>query len=60
VKKDEESKFKIEEKIFFKPEYLKSYALDEEGNILDPFGSPYAYDPMQCSVHALTSGYELL
>lgn len=60
VKKDDDSKFKIEEKIFFKPEYLESYALDDEGNIIDPFGFPYAYDPVKCSVHTQTSGYENL
>lgn len=60
VTKGKDSKFRIEEKIFFKPEYLASYALDEEGNILDPFGNPYVYEPSTCSVHALTSGYENL
>jgi Tfp pilus assembly protein PilE len=60
VKKDEESGIKIERKIVFKPEYLESYALDEEGNILDPFGHPYTYDPVKCSVQTQEPGYENL
>ncbi len=40
-----------EKKRIFKPEYLRAYALDEEGNIIDPLGRPYVYDPQECTVH---------
>lgn len=47
-----------EKNIVFRPEYLEAYARDEEGNILDPFGLPYAYDPVECTVHSRKPGFE--
>ncbi len=58
LKKDAELGIKVEEKIVFRTEYLEAYALDGEGNILDPFGSPYNYDRSKCTVHSGTAGYE--
>jgi type II secretory pathway pseudopilin PulG len=56
--KDESGKIEIREKVFFDPKYLEAYAVDAEGNILDPFGNPYVYEPKECTVHTGSPGYE--
>jgi type II secretory pathway pseudopilin PulG len=38
--------------------YLMAHAVDNRGNVLDPFGYPFAYDPRTGNVKATTSGYE--
>lgn len=53
-----EGKLVVEEKTFFDPKYLEAYAVDAEGNVLDPFGQPYIYDPGNCTVRARSLGYE--
>lgn len=40
----------------FNPDYIRAQALDEEGNILDPFGRPYVYDPRECTVRPQEPG----
>lgn len=37
--------------------YLERISLDKEGNITDPFGSPYNYDPKLGKVSSSTPGY---
>jgi hypothetical protein len=44
--------------IFFKESYLMEYAADKEGNIIDVFGNPYAYDAIKGEVKTTTQGYE--
>jgi len=44
--------------IFFKESYLMEYATDKEGNIIDVFGNPYAYDAIKGEVRTTTKGYE--
>ena len=60
VKRDEKQTLVLERTRIFRAEYLKAYALDEEGNILDSFGLPYRYDTADCSVRSRTPGYEHL
>ena len=43
----------------FKQKYLTQQSLDAQGNILDPFGNPFTYDPIQGEVRATTKGYEM-
>ncbi len=43
---------------FFEEEYIRGLKLDEEGNILDPFGNPYSYDPQTGKIRSQTPGYE--
>jgi type II secretory pathway pseudopilin PulG len=38
--------------------YLMAHAVDEQGNVLDPFGNRFAYDPLTGAVNAMTAGYE--
>lgn len=38
--------------------YLMLNAVDEKGNIIDPFGSPFEYDLFRGEVRATTKGYE--
>ncbi len=59
-KRDEEQTIVLDRKRIFRAEYLKAYALDEEGNILDSFGLPYRYDTADCTVRSRTPGYEHL
>ncbi len=37
--------------------YLEKVSVDEDGNILDPFGNPYDYDPDTGMVRSPTPGY---
>ena len=39
-------------------EYLMAQAVDGEGNLLDPFGNRYRYDPGSGQVVSSTEGYE--
>lgn len=39
-------------------EYLIAQATDTEGNLLDPFGNRYRYDPATGAVTSSTKGYE--
>lgn len=39
-------------------EYLIAQATDTEGNLLDPFGNRYRYDPATGDVASSTKGYE--
>lgn len=48
----------IREDTFFSGEYLRNQAVDEEGNLLDPFGNRYRYDPKKGAVASETEGYE--
>lgn len=47
------------EDTFFSGEYLRHRATDLEGNLLDPFGNRYRYDPSKGTVFSGTKGYEL-
>lgn len=38
--------------------YLSATAVDAEGNILDPFGNPFSYDPGRGEVRTATKGLE--
>jgi len=38
--------------------YLEPYVADEEKNILDPFGVPFAYDPVTGTVRSQKKGFE--
>lgn len=60
LEKDNKGSIEIRQKVFFDTKYLEAYALDDEGNILDPFGHAYLYDPKNCSVHTQSPGYENL
>lgn len=44
--------------IFLKESYLMEYAVDKEGNIIDVFGKPFAYDANKGEVRSTTQGYE--
>jgi len=48
----------VREDTFFSAEYLRGQGEDREGNLLDPFGSPYRYDSNRGAVTSGTSGYE--
>jgi type II secretory pathway pseudopilin PulG len=37
--------------------YLEKLSLDDEGNLIDPFGSPYRYDSKQGRIWSSTEGY---
>ncbi|NKE72722.1 hypothetical protein [Candidatus Manganitrophus noduliformans] len=39
-------------------EYLIAQSVDTEGNLLDPFGNHYRYDPVTGQVASSTEGYE--
>lgn len=39
-------------------DYLIAQSLDEDGNLLDPFGNRYRYDPATGQVASETKGYE--
>jgi len=41
-----------------KESYLMEYAVDRNGNIIDSFGNPFAYDAVSGEVRATTKGYE--
>lgn len=43
---------------FFSGEYLRNQAVDAKGNLLDPFGNQYQYDPKDGTVFSETEGYE--
>lgn len=42
----------------FQQKYLMERSVDKQGNIVDPFGNPFAYDPLRGEVKATTAGYE--
>ncbi len=42
----------------FKQKYLTQQSLDAKGNIVDPFGEPFTYDPIQGKVRTTTKRYE--
>lgn len=46
------------EDTFFSGEYLRHRATDRAGNLLDPFGNRYQYDPSKGTVVSGTKGYE--
>lgn len=46
------------EDTFFSGEYLRHRATDPTGNLLDPFGNRYQYDPSRGTVVSGTKGYE--
>lgn len=48
----------VREDTFFSGEYLRDQAVDDEGNLLDPFGNRYRYDPKNRTVSSGTEGYE--
>ena len=37
--------------------YLEKLSLDDEGNLIDPFGNPYVYDPKLGKIRSSTEGY---
>lgn len=39
-------------------EYLMAQAVDADGNLLDPFGNRYRYDPLTGRAASSTKGYE--
>lgn len=42
----------------FRGKYLEHYSVDEKGNILDPFGLPYLYNPAIGEVKSQKKGFE--
>jgi Tfp pilus assembly protein PilE len=40
-------------------EYLTAQSVDSEGNLLDPFGNRYQYNPVSGHVVSSTKGYEI-
>jgi type II secretory pathway pseudopilin PulG len=48
----------VREDTFFTQEYLRSLAVDGEGNPLDPFNNRYRYDSVSGYVASTTEGYE--
>ncbi len=44
--------------VFLKESYLKEYATDKEGNIIDAFGNPFVYDAIKGEVRTTTKGYD--
>lgn len=48
----------VREDTFFSGEYLQDQAIDEGGNLLDPFGNRYRYNPKNGIVTSGTAGYE--
>jgi type II secretory pathway pseudopilin PulG len=46
------------EDTFFSGEYLRSQATDSTGNLVDPFGNQYRYNPLKGTVSSGTEGYE--
>lgn len=48
----------VREDTFFSGDYLRGQTLDKEGNLLDPFGNRYRYDPKNGAVTSATGGYE--
>jgi len=44
--------------VFFKQQYLMLQAVDGRGNVIDVFGNPYFYDPINGIVRATSKGYE--
>jgi type II secretory pathway pseudopilin PulG len=43
---------------FFQQKYLMANAVDPQGNLLDPFGNPFSYNPMRGEVRSSTRGFE--
>ena len=41
-----------------KKPYLERLPLDKNGNLVDPFGNPYIYDPNGAWVKSQTNGFE--
>ncbi len=48
----------VREDTFFSGEYLRNQAIDAKGNLLDPFGNQYQYNPKDGTVLSGTQGYE--
>lgn len=48
----------VREDTFFSGEYLREQAVDIEGNLLDPFGQHYRYDPKSGTVTAGADEYQ--
>lgn len=48
----------VREDTFFSGEYLRSQSVDAEGNLLDPFGHRYLYNPKNGIVTSGTEGYQ--
>ena len=44
--------------LFLDKSYLLHNAIDEKGNVLDPFGNIFVYDPIGGEVKSSTKGYE--
>lgn len=42
----------------FKEKYLLPNAMDQQGNIIDPFGNRFLYDPVRGEVKTTTQGYQ--
>lgn len=42
----------------FNDQYLRTSALDNEGNLIDPFGNRYSYESKDGKVSSTTKGYE--
>ena len=42
----------------FKSKYLEHYSVGEKGDILDPFGLPYLYNPATGEVRSQKKGFE--
>jgi type II secretory pathway pseudopilin PulG len=41
-----------------KKPYLEDFPQDKSGNLVDPFGNPYIYDPKKAWVKSQTKGFE--
>ena len=44
--------------VFLDQKYLVLHAVDSQGHLLDPFGKPFVYDPVDGKVIAASKGYE--
>mgnify|MGYP001620154587 CR=1 FL=1 len=47
-----------EYKVVFESRFVETMTVDKEYNITDPFGNPYAYDPLTGIVRSSTKVYE--
>lgn len=48
----------VRDDTFFSGEYLRAQVVDQQGNLLDPFGNQYRYNPNSGAVVSETEGYE--
>jgi competence protein ComGC len=55
---NQEFTFKTSDGIIIKKQFLRSFRLDKNGNLLDPFMNRYNFDPASGKVFSTTKTYE--